>query len=87
MKIHFYVLIVTSKLFFDNKRLMNDFEVFSAYVWCCEWNNNKADLKLIANQLISNLKHGFFQFQLIKFHGHKKSAKCQFTKILSWIGD
>lgn len=32
MKIHFYVLIVTSKLFFNNKRLMNDFEVFAAYV-------------------------------------------------------
>ena len=55
---------------------MNDFEVFSAYVWCCEWHNNKADLKLIANQRIFNLKHSFFRFQLIKFHGHKKSAKC-----------
>lgn len=27
MKLHFYALIVTSKLFFANKRLMNDFEV------------------------------------------------------------
>ena len=32
VKLHFYALIVTSKLFFDNKRLMNDFEVFSVYV-------------------------------------------------------
>lgn len=85
MKIHFYVLIVTSKLFFNNKRLMNDFEVFAAYVWCCEWHNNKVDLKLIANQRFFNLKHSFSRIQLIKFHGHKKSAKCQFTKILSWI--
>lgn len=45
----------------------------------------KADLKLIANQRIFNLKHSFFRFQLIKFHGHKKFAKCQFKKILSWV--
>lgn len=82
MKIHFYVLIVTSKLFFDNKRVMNDFEVFAAYVWCCEWHKNKADLKLMS-RLIFNLKHSFSRLQLIKFHGHKKSAKCQFKKILS----
>lgn len=31
MKLHFYAPIVTSKLFFDNKRLMNAFEVFAAY--------------------------------------------------------
>lgn len=64
---------------------MNVFEVFAAYVWCCEWHNNKVDLKLIANQRFFNLKHSFSQIQLIKFHGHKKSAKCQFKKILSWI--
>lgn len=43
----------------------------------------KADLKLIANQRVFNLKHSFSRIQLIKFHGHKKSAKCQFKKILS----
>lgn len=47
------------------------------------FDNNKADLKLIANQRFFNLKHSFSRIQLIKFHGHKKSAKCQFKKILS----